>query len=126
MRARLQRFLPIVLIALAMQVLAPIAACWAAGLAVADPLEATAICHSAGGSGAAGDDQTGAPSAHGGSCSICCLAQAAASFDAPQSASAFLTPSPDAERVVWRALASAIVAFGRGSSAQARAPPHLS
>ena len=40
MRARLQKFLPIVLLALAMQVLAPIAACWAAGQAVADPLGA--------------------------------------------------------------------------------------
>ena len=40
MRARLQKFLPLVLLALAMQVLAPIAACLAAGQAVADPVPA--------------------------------------------------------------------------------------
>jgi hypothetical protein len=38
MRSRLQKFLPVVLIALAVQVLAPIAACWAAAIAMSDPL----------------------------------------------------------------------------------------
>src|SRR5215510_14814983 len=76
MRARLQKFLPIVLIALAMQVLAPIAACWAAGQAVADPLQTAVICHSASEQGVGLDDQTGAPAAHAGACALCCLAQA--------------------------------------------------
>ena len=38
MRRRLKNFLPIVLIALAVQIVAPIAACWAAGIAASDPL----------------------------------------------------------------------------------------
>ena len=36
MHARLQKFLPLVLLALVMQVLAPIAACLAAGVSAAD------------------------------------------------------------------------------------------
>jgi hypothetical protein len=123
MRARLQRFLPIVLIALAMQVLAPIAACWAAGLAVADPLQTAAICHNAGAAVAGLDDQSGAPAAHAGSCSICCLAQASASLDAPQASLAI--PLRHAERVAWRDAAAPVVASRSGSNAKARAPPHL-
>jgi DUF2946 family protein len=119
MRARLQKFLPIVLIALAMQVLAPIAACWAAGLAVADPLQDAVVCHSA---GAAADDQTGAPGAQGAACALCSLAQANTSPDPPQAT--FATPVCLAERVVWRGADAAIVTSHGGSNAQARAPPH--
>jgi hypothetical protein len=91
MRARLQKFLPIVLLALVMQVLAPIAACWAAGQAVADPLSAAVICHSASAQG--GPSDQGTPTAHAGACALCCLAQATASLDSPQQA-ALSIPSP--------------------------------
>ena len=46
MRRQFQKFLPIVLIALAVQILAPIAASWAAAIASFDPLQAAEICHS--------------------------------------------------------------------------------
>ena len=46
MRQRLQAFLPIVLIALMVQILAPIGAAWAAALVKADPLRGVEICHS--------------------------------------------------------------------------------
>lgn len=121
MRAQLQKFLPIVLLALAMQVLAPIAACWAAGQAVADPLSAATICHSAGGP----SDQTGTPAAHSGACALCCLAQANASLDSPPHA-ALSIPFRHAERVVWHVADASTVASPRGSSAQARAPPQFS
>ncbi|MEH2485699.1 hypothetical protein V1280_001638 [Bradyrhizobium sp. AZCC 2230] len=120
MRARLQKFLPVVLLALAMQVLAPIAACWAAGQAVADPLQTAFICHSANEQG--GADQTGAPKAHAGSCSICCLAQASASVDSlPQAI--FAVPFRAAEQVAWHPAADRLAVFRGGSNAQARAPP---
>ena len=45
MRRRLKNFLPIVLIALAVQIFAPIGACWAASIAASDPLHGAAICH---------------------------------------------------------------------------------
>ncbi|WP_354221239.1 DUF2946 domain-containing protein [Bradyrhizobium sp. F1.4.3] len=123
MRARLQKFLPIVLLALVMQVLAPIAACWAAGQAVADPLQAAVICHSASERG--GPDDQGAPSAHAGACALCCLAHANASFDSPPQAT-LSTPFRHAERVMWHDADAPTVATHNGSIAQARGPPHLS
>ncbi|GLR84984.1 DUF2946 family protein [Bradyrhizobium iriomotense] len=123
MRARLQKFLPLVLLALAMQVLAPIAACWAAGLAVVDPLQNAVICHSTDASGAGAAGQTDVPATHAGSCSICCLAQANASLDSPQAT--FANPFRLAEPVLWHEQAAAAVTSHRGSNARARAPPQL-
>jgi hypothetical protein len=122
MRARLQKFLPLVLLALAMQVLAPIAACWATGFASADPLQNAIICHSTGASGAGVDDQTGAPGALGAACELCFLAQANTSLDPPQAT--FATPFRFAERVVWHDADVAIASSRGHSNAQARAPPH--
>ncbi|MCK1275157.1 DUF2946 domain-containing protein [Bradyrhizobium sp. 61] len=124
MRARLQKFLPLVLLALAMQVLAPIAACLAAGQAVADPLSAGVICHSASEQGGL-DDQTGAPTAHGAACALCCLAQAGASLDSPPHV-ALAIPFRHAARVVWHAADVSAVAIHKGTGAQARAPPQFS
>ena len=124
MRARLQKFLPLVLLALAMQVLAPIAACWATGLAVADPLSAGVICHSASEQGGL-NDQTGAPTAHAGACALCCLAQGNASLDSPTYAS-LANPVRHAERVPWHRADVFALAAHKNSSTQARAPPHFS
>ena len=123
MRSRLQKFLPIVLLALVMQVLAPIAACWAAGQAVADPLGTVVICHSVSEQGTP-NDQNGAPTAHAGACALCCLAQANASFDSPSHA-IFATPFRAAERVAWRPATDRLAVFRGGCSAQARAPPQV-
>ena len=123
MRARLQKFLPIVLLALVMQVLAPIAACLAAGQAVADPLSAGIICHSGSEQGGL-NDRTGSPTAHAGACALCCLAQANASFDSPSHA-IFATPFRAAERVAWRPATDRLAVFRGGCSAQARAPPQV-
>ena len=86
MRRRLWKFLPIVLMALTVQIFAPIGACWAASIAASDPLHNAAICSGAGASTAGQADQTGEQRAHDGACSQCCVAQAAASADTPQSA----------------------------------------
>ena len=45
MRRRVGKFLPIVLIALMVQIFAPIGATWAASIAASDPLHAAVICH---------------------------------------------------------------------------------
>jgi hypothetical protein len=124
MRARLQKFLPLVLLALAMQVLAPIAACLAAGQAVSDPLSAAVICHNPTEQGGP-TDQTGAPSAHGAACALCCLAQASASLDSPPHV-ALSVPFRHAARVVWVLADLSSAATHRGSIAQARAPPRIS
>jgi hypothetical protein len=122
MRRRLAKFLPIVLIALMVQILAPIGACWAAAFAIADPLLAVEICHSDSAPFSGQTDQGGEHRAHDGACSICCAAQAGASFDTPQ-AIAVAAPYRDVAGVVWRDHAADVSQFRARSNAQARAPP---
>ena len=66
MRRRLRKFLPIVLFALAVQVFAPIAACWAGTLVASDPLHGPAICHDNGAANSSQSDQSGQPRAQDG------------------------------------------------------------
>jgi hypothetical protein len=124
MRWRLQKFLPIFLIALAVQILAPIAAGWTAALAASDPLGAAEICHSNPAAIPESGDQGADHRAHDGLCSICCAAQAGGSLDTPQPL-AIETPYRRPARVVWRDSAPELVAVRPGSNAQARAPPQL-
>jgi hypothetical protein len=126
MRRRLRKFLPIVLIALAVQIFAPIGACWAASIVASDPLQTAAICHSdtASAQGHTGQtDPTGQHRAHDGCCSVCSVLHTGAPVDTPQTA--VKTPSHQPERVVW--FDSVAEQFGSqtGSHAQARAPPQL-
>src|ERR1035437_2689625 len=99
MRRRLRKFLPIVRIALTVQILAPIGACWAASIAASDPLHAAAICHGDAASTTDPSGQTGGHRAHDGACSICCAVHAGASVDTPQTSVA--TPYRQSEHVVW-------------------------
>lgn len=124
MRRRLQKFLPIVLIALAMQVLAPIAACWATSIAASDPLGPGEICHSTAASTPAQSDQTGGHRAHDGACSICCVVHAGASIETPQVA--VITPYREHARLVWPDRTPDLSASRGSSNAQARGPPSLS
>jgi hypothetical protein len=124
MRRRLWKFLPIVLMALAVQILAPIAACWAASIAASDPLHAAVICHDDAAQTSNQTDQTGGHRAHDGACSLCCAVHAGASFDAPQTTVA--TPYRQSLRVVWREVAPELLGSRAGSHAQARAPPSIS
>jgi Protein of unknown function (DUF2946) len=123
MRRRLRKFFPIVLIALTVQILAPIAACWAASIAASDPLHAAVICHGDAASTSGQTDQNGQPRAHDGACSLCCVAHAGASPDTPQTTIA--TPYRHPERVVWLDFAPDLFGSLTGSHAQARAPPQL-
>jgi hypothetical protein len=122
MRRRLRKFLPIVLIALMVQILAPIGACWAASIAASDPLQTAFICHDASASNQT--DQTGGHPAHDGSCSLCCVVHAGAPIDVPQAVVA--TPYRQPERVIWRDITPDLFGFRAGSHAQARAPPSIS
>jgi Protein of unknown function (DUF2946) len=125
MRRRLQRYLPIVLLALLVQVVAPIAACWAAAAAMSDPLGAAEICHSDPASQTTQSDQRPDHGQHGGICWICFAAQTSASFDAPRPL-AFAVPYRQAAQVTWREHAPQRRTLPAGTNAQARAPPALS
>jgi hypothetical protein len=120
MRQRLQGFLPILLIALMVQILAPIGAAWMAAAAVSDPLRLVEICHSGAGSSPAQGDRGGQHADD--SCGSCCIAQAAASLDTPQSAT-LTAPDLETRRIVWHPSALRLAAPRIGSNAKARAPP---
>lgn len=124
MRRRLEKFLPIVLIAALVQIVAPIAATWAATIAAADPLQAVPICHGAVGSIPDQPAPPGQPSAHDGCCSVCSVVHSGAPIDAPQAVPT--TPFRPAISVVWSNTTPDLVGSRPGSHAQARAPPAFS
>ena len=120
MRRRFQKFLPIILIALVVQILAPIGATFAAAIAASDPLSAAPVCH--GGEGGLPSHDRGGGRAHDGVCSVCCAAQAGALLDTPRAAIS-AAPTRVAGRVIWRDEAPDLLPARAGSHAQARAPP---
>jgi hypothetical protein len=122
MRRRFQKFLPIVLIALVVQILAPIGATWAAAIAASDPLSGAPICHGNQQGIASHGEQNGGGRAHDGTCSVCCAAQAGASLDTPK-ATTVAVPARVAVGVIWRDEAPDLLPVRPGSNAQARAPP---
>jgi hypothetical protein len=124
MRRRLRKFFPIVLIALTVQIFAPIGACWAASIAASDPLHAAVICHGNVASTSGQADQTGQSRAHDGCCSVCSVAHTGAPVDTPQTT--VTTPYRQTERVVWLDRAPDLFGSRTGSHAQARAPPSIS
>ena len=123
MRRRLKNFLPIVLIALVVQIFAPIGACWAASIAASDPLARAVICHG-NGSAAGQTDQTN-HRAHDGCCSVCSVLQTGAPVDVPEIA-AEISADRGHARVVWIEFTPDRFASRAGSNAQARAPPSIS
>jgi hypothetical protein len=125
MRRQLKKFLPIVLMALAVQVFAPIAACWAAGIAASDPLTAAVICHGNGGAAAGQDDQSGTQGTPRGCCTLCGTLHTGAPVDPPQTAASFVVER-QVTAVVWHAVALDPVSSRAGSPEQARAPPAFS
>lgn len=119
-RQRLQIHLAAFLMALMMQIIAPIGASWATASALSDPFAAfggAAICHTAGGEA---DNQTGQHT-HDGDCALCCLVHAGASLDTLKVALAvpYRSPLP----VVWRDASQELRNSRSGGHAQARAPP---
>jgi len=118
MRRRRQKYLPIVLVALTVQILAPVAASWAATMVASDPFGAAVICHSLPASDPAQDDQSADHRAHDGVCPIC----SAVSLDAPQAAFVAM-PYRALARVVWHEAATHLATSRIGSNSQARAPP---
>ena len=124
MRRRFGKFLPIVLIALMVQIFAPIGATWAASIAASDPLGSAPICSGGAAAGAGQTDQTGKHRAHDGCCSVCSVLHTGAPIDAPQVAAA-ASPYVQSERVIWLDAAPDLFSSRAGSHAQARAPPLL-
>lgn len=123
MRRQLKKFLPIMMVALLVQIFAPIAACWAANLAASDPLAAASICRGEINGAAGQGDQTG-HHAHDGCCSACSVLQTGAPVDHPQTVAEAVERMP--YQVAWHDFASELNYSRAGSPTQARGPPLFS
>jgi hypothetical protein len=124
MRRRLEAFIPIVLLAVLVQLLAPIAAFRVVAYATTDPLYMASICTDM----AAASDAQSAPDkmqhSHGDCCAFCGAGHAvAAVLDAPPLI--FVTLQRQYQRISWLEAADPMPAIRTGSNAQARAPPQL-
>ena len=110
------------MIALMVQILAPIGASWAVASAVSDPLAAAGICLS---HSSAPSDEGGQQPTHDASCVICCASVSAATFSTPEPAT-WTAPYRLVRGVVWRDHAPQPADSRIGSNANARAPPFSS
>ncbi|WP_420964294.1 DUF2946 family protein [Bradyrhizobium sp. B120] len=124
MRRQLKRFLPLVLVALLVQIFAPIGACWAASLAASDPLAGAVTCHGGATQAADQNDQTG-HRAHEGCCAACSVLQTGAPITSPQTSAAIAVDRVTSQ-VTWQDFAPRLSGPRAASEAQARAPPFLS
>jgi hypothetical protein len=124
MRRRLERIIPIVLLAVLVQLFAPIAAFRVVAYATSDPLYMAATCSDR---AAVPDAQTppGEKHDHGGCCAFCA---------AGHGGTAVLEPPPPVfvslqrvyQRISWLEAAAPMPAVRVGANAQARAPPSIS
>jgi len=123
MRRRLECFIPIVLLVVLVQLLAPIAAFRVVAFASSDPLYVASVCSDM----AAAPDQQNAPSphAHGECCAICTIGHGGGIAVEPPSP-VFLTLQLQFQRIAWLDAAEPMPAVRVGSNAQARAPPFIS
>ncbi len=124
-RRKLGRYLPVALLAVLLQVLAPVAASamMAVTIAKADPFGGAVICHAE--TDAAPSNGDTDRTACGLDCVMCCVLHAAAALDAPpapfDAAPLRLTAS-----IVWTARELRLVHLLARAQAQPRGPPFLS
>ena len=120
---RLTRYVPIFVIALMVQILAPIGASFAFAAVASDPLASAEICLS---HSPASGDEGNQQQAHDASCLICCAFNTgAATFSTPEPA-AWSAPYRPVIGIVWRDSAPQLAGSCTGSNAKARAPPSIS
>jgi hypothetical protein len=121
---RLEVFIPIVMLAVLVQLMAPIAAFRVVAYATTDPLYLASICS---GMTSASDTQTdpaGTQHHHGDCCAYCVGSHGGAvAVDPPPLI--FVTLQRLYQRISWLEAAVSIPAIRVGSNAQARAPPPL-
>ena len=125
-RRRLEVLIPIVLVAILVQIVAPIAAFRAVADATSDPLAMAAICTDMASMASSRDDQkTPAETPHAHQCCAFCGAGhgGAVPIDPPQPV--FATLHRQYQRISWLQATDPIPAIRAGSNAQARAPPQL-
>ena len=124
MRRRLELFIPIVLLAVLVQLMAPIAAFRVVANATTDPLYLASICSGMTSASDAQPDPAGTTHHHGDCCAFCVGGHGGAiAVDPPPLV--FVTLQRQYQRISWLEAAVSIPAIRVGSNAQARAPPPL-
>ena len=122
MRRRLELLIPIVLLAIMVQLIAPIAAFRAVAYAATDPLYMSPMCS---GMVSAEDMPTSpakAPLDHGECCAFCAAGHGGAIAIEPP-ALVFVSLQRQYQRLSWLEAAELMPTVRVGSNAQARAPP---
>ncbi len=124
MRRRLEGFVPIVLLSILVQLLAPIAAFRVVAYAATDPLYMASICT---GMVSSTDAQTApARTQHDhGDCCVFCAAGHSGSVAVDPPSLVFVSLQRQYQRVSWLEAADPMPTVRVGSNAQARAPPQL-
>jgi hypothetical protein len=123
MRRRLEVFIPIVLLAIFVQLIAPIAAFRVVANAVADPLYMASICS---GKMTSGDASQTAPAGHGANCCAFCGAGHGGTIAMDPPPLVFVILQRQYQSVAWLEAVDPISVIRVGSNAQARAPPTTS
>ena len=124
MRRRLELFIPIVLLAVLVQLLAPIAAFRVVAYASSDPLYMASICTEMT-SDADRQVPSNTPHSHAGCCAFCAVSHGGGIAVEPPSP-VFLTLQLQFQRIAWLEASDPAPTVRVGSNAQARAPPSLS
>lgn len=126
MRRRLEALVPIVLFAIMVQLLAPIAAFRVVANAVSDPLYMASICE---GMASSRDGSQTAPAKtqhHSGMCCAVCAAGHGGALAVVPPPLVFVTLQRHYQLFSWLEAAETIPTLRVGSNAQARAPPSFS
>jgi hypothetical protein len=122
----LKKYFPIFMIALMVQIFAPIGASLAVAIAASDPLAAAEICQDHLSSIPLSDDQGNRPQTHDANCVMCGVFGASAAPANTPDTIGLVVPYRDDYRVVWQVGFPRIADTVTGSNARARAPPSIS
>ncbi len=125
MRRRLEVFIPIVVLAVLVQLMAPIAAFRVVAYATTDPLYLASICT---GMTSASDTQTDPASTqhHHGDCCAFCVGSHGGAVAVDPPPQIFVSLQRQYQQISWLEATEAIPVIRVGSNAQARAPPSIS
>jgi hypothetical protein len=124
MRRRLEAFIPIVMLAVLVQLMAPIAAFRVVAYATTDPLYLASICSGMTSASDTRTDPAGTQHHHGDCCAYCVGSHGGAvAVDPPPLI--FVNLQRQYQQISWLEATEAISVVRIGSNSQARAPPLL-
>ena len=125
MRRRLELLIPIVMLAILVQLIAPIAAFRVVAYATSDPLYLASICTETASSPTGHAAPANIPHDHGDCCAFCGAGHGGTvAIDSPPLI--FVTLQRQYQRISWLEAADLVLAVRIGSNTQARAPPSFS